>query len=121
MISTSWSIPDSPGKRGWPNISSAMTHPVDQTSAFINTRPEQLGEVWSVIRTNLGGVVRSAENQFRGTVVSRANVRDIWLVLDQNLCTSKVAQLENARLRIQQEILWLYVPVTNPLRVNICQ
>ena len=28
MISTSWSTPESPGKRGWPRRSSAPTHPV---------------------------------------------------------------------------------------------
>lgn len=32
MISTNWSMPDSPGKRGCPSISSAMTQPVDQIS-----------------------------------------------------------------------------------------
>jgi hypothetical protein len=31
MISTSWSTPDSPGKSGWPNSSSATTHPTDLT------------------------------------------------------------------------------------------
>jgi hypothetical protein len=29
MISTSWSTPESPGKMGWPSISSANTHPAD--------------------------------------------------------------------------------------------
>jgi hypothetical protein len=38
MISTNWSIPDSPGKRGCPNINSAITHPVDQMSE-ISTNP----------------------------------------------------------------------------------
>lgn len=33
MISTNWSIPDSPGNNGCPNISSAITQPVDQMSA----------------------------------------------------------------------------------------
>jgi hypothetical protein len=32
MISTNWSIPDSPGNNGWPNINSAITQPVDQIS-----------------------------------------------------------------------------------------
>lgn len=36
MISTSWSMPDSPGKSGCPSISSAMTQPVDQTSAEVS-------------------------------------------------------------------------------------
>lgn len=38
MISTSWSIPDSPGNRGWPSISSAITQPVDQMSTIIKEK-----------------------------------------------------------------------------------
>jgi len=35
MISTSWSTPLSPGKIGCPSMSSAMTHPTDQTSIVV--------------------------------------------------------------------------------------
>lgn len=35
IISTNWSTPLSPGNIGWPNKSSAKTHPADQTSEKI--------------------------------------------------------------------------------------
>lgn len=71
--------------------------------------------------TNLGCVVGCAKNQFWGAVVSRANIRDIGLVLDEDFSTAKVAQLENPAVGVEQEILRLNVTVANALRVNVGQ
>lgn len=35
IISTSWSMPLSPGNKGWPNKNSPMTHPADQISMLV--------------------------------------------------------------------------------------
>ena len=46
------------------------------------------------VLTDLGSVVRSAKYQFGSSVVSRADVGDIWLILDQDLCATEVAELQ---------------------------
>jgi len=117
MISTSWSMPDSPGNSGWPSISSAITQPVDHTSAsrqslrpykFLHSR-----------HTNLSGVVGSSKDQLRCTVVARANVRHIGLVFHQNLRATEIAELQDARMRIQQQVLWLDVSVADSLGMDV--
>lgn len=97
-----------------------MTQPVDQTSTLlVRSRPGRKARVKS--HTNFGRVVSGTENQFGGTVVARANVGHIWLVFDQDLCTSKITQLENSGGRVKQEVLWLNIPVTDSPRVNVGQ
>lgn len=73
------------------------------------------------IRTDLGGVVGGTEDKFRRAIVARADVRDIGLVLDQDLSTAKVAELQYASSGIKQEILRLDVAVADALRVNVRQ
>lgn len=71
--------------------------------------------------TDLSSVVCCAKDQLGSTVVSRANVRHVWLVLDQNLRTSKITQLQDARGGIEQQVLRLDISMTNTLRVNVRQ
>ncbi len=84
-------------------MSSAMTQPVDQTSGereggqsqfLLSTTKGRRGEgrnqvVWL---TNLGGIVGRAKNQLRRSVVPRANVRHVGLVLDEDLSATKITQ-----------------------------
>lgn len=69
--------------------------------------------------TNLGGIVGGTKDEFWRTIVSGANVRNIGLVLNENLGTAKVAELENAAVWVEQQVLWLNVTMTNALRVDI--
>lgn len=69
--------------------------------------------------TNLGGVVCGTENEFRRTIVTRADVRDIGFIFHQDLCASEIAQLENARGRVEKQVLRLYVSVADTLRVDV--
>ena len=63
---------------------------------------------------------RSPENEFRSSVVPRANVADVRLTLDQLLGGPEVAELQNVTLGIHQDVLRFYVSVTDALSVDIC-
>lgn len=120
MISTSWSMPDSPGKSGCPSINSAITQPVDHTSDI------QLGKqktlvAQAAILTNLCCVVGRAEDELRRPVVPRADVRDVGLILHQNLGATEIAQLEYAGGRIEKQVLRFDVAMADALRVNVGQ
>jgi hypothetical protein len=69
--------------------------------------------------TDVGSVVRRTEDQFRSTVVTRADVADIRFACDQDLCRAEVTELENARSRVQEEILRLNVSMTDSNRVDV--
>ena len=71
--------------------------------------------------TNLRGIVRSSEDELGRPVVSRADVRDVRLVLHQNLCTSEVAELEDASARVEEQILRLDVAMADTLGMDVCQ
>lgn len=71
--------------------------------------------------TNLGCVVGGAENELRGPVVTRANVRNIGLVLNQDLGTAKITQFQDAAAGIEQQVLRLNVAMADTLRVNVGQ
>lgn len=68
---------------------------------------------------DLGGIICCTKNQLGGTVVSRADVRHIGLVLDQYLCTTEITELEDATVRVEEEVLRLDVSVANALRVDV--
>jgi hypothetical protein len=70
-------------------------------------------------RTNFGGVVSSTKNELGCTVVPRADVWDVGLILDQDLSTAKVAQLKNSAVGIEKEVLRLDVSVADALRVDV--
>lgn len=69
--------------------------------------------------TNFGGIVSSTKNEFGCTVVSRADVRNIGLVLHQDLRAAKVTEFQDARSGVQQQILRLNVSVADSLGVDI--
>ena len=71
--------------------------------------------------TNLSCVVGCAENQLGGSVVSGADIRDVWLVFHQDFGTAKIAELQNTCAWIQQKILWLDVAMTNALGMYVCE
>lgn len=69
--------------------------------------------------TYLGGIVRGTEDELRSAVVARADVRDVGLGAHQVFCGPEVAQLQNARLRIEQQVLRLDVPVAYTQRMDV--
>lgn len=113
-------MPDSPGKSGCPSINSAITQPVDHTSdSRLGKRKRLATQV--VELTNLCCVVGRAEDELRRSVVSRADVRDIGLILHQNLGATEIAQLEYAGGRVEKQVLRLDVAVAYALRMNVGQ
>lgn len=71
--------------------------------------------------TNLGGVIGGSKDELRCTVVSRADVGHIWLVLYEYLGAAEVAQLEDSGSRIEKKILGLNISMTDALRMNVCE
>ena len=69
--------------------------------------------------TNLGGVVGGTKDELRSAVVARADVRHVGLVLDKDLGTPEIAELQDTGIWIQQEVLWLDVTVADPLGVDV--
>ena len=69
--------------------------------------------------TDLGGVIGSTKDELWSAVVSGADVRDVGLVLDQDLCAAKVTKLQDARLRVQEQVLRFDVSVTDALGVDV--
>jgi hypothetical protein len=71
--------------------------------------------------TNLGSVVCGTKNQLWCSVVPRANVGHIWLVLYQNFGTPEITEFQDAGGGIQQQILGLDIAMADALRVNVGQ
>ena len=99
-------------------MSSAITQPEDQTSAEPASAlcPPRMR---APELTDVGRVVGRAKDKLRRSVVPRADVRDVGLSLDQDLCAVKVAQLEDAGRRVEEEVLRLDVAVADPDRVDV--
>jgi len=94
MISTNWSMPDSPGKSGDPVSNSAMTQPVDQTSSMsTETQTEN---------TNKSGIVGCTKDEFRGAIISGTDITDIGLSFHENLCAAKITKFENSTGGVQE-------------------
>ena len=119
IISTNWSMPDSPGNSGWPSISSAITQPVDQTSITSRNQPKSSPTLIRLKLTDFCRVISSPKNQLWRTVVSRANVGYIRLVLNQDLCTAKIAELQHTSVWIEEEILRFNVSMADSLGMNV--
>jgi hypothetical protein len=104
MISTNWSIPLSPGNKGCPSISSAMTQPVDQISREVQSvrQPSLTVRIKrdKRLRTDIGCVICGAKDEFGGTIVPRADVTDIRFSRDENLGRSKITKFEHTGSRI---------------------
>lgn len=71
--------------------------------------------------TDLGSVICCTKDQLWRTVVPRANIRNIGLVLNKYFGTPKIAKLEHTSVRIEQEILRLDITMAYTLRMDICQ
>lgn len=69
--------------------------------------------------TNLRRIVDGAKNQLGGAIIARANVRHIGLAEQQLLGAAKIAQLQNGRLGIEQQILGLDVAMANAALVDV--
>lgn len=71
--------------------------------------------------TDLGSVVGSTKDELRGPVVSRADIRDVGLICDQDFGATEVTELEYAGIRIKQKILRFDISMTDTLRVDVRQ
>lgn len=71
--------------------------------------------------TDLRGVVDSTKDELRRAVVATADVRHVGFTFDQVFGRAEVAQLQDARVRVQKQILGLDVPVADAQRVDIRQ
>lgn len=106
-------------------MSSAITQPADQTSKRRDTRgisfrfSRSSNDEKEARLTNVGRVVGRTKDEFRRAVVPRTDVTDVRLALDQDLGRTKVAQLEDARRRVQEQVLRLDVAVADPDRVDV--
>lgn len=69
--------------------------------------------------TNAGRIIRCAKNEFRSTIVPRADVANVGLAGHEDLCTTEIAKFEDTSLRVQEKILRFNVAVANADRVNI--
>jgi len=99
-----------------------MTQPVDQTSSgpsVLQVRRDYASSI--LVLTNLCRVVGRAKDEFGSTIVARADVRDVGLILDQDLGTAKVAELEDAGSGVEEQVLGLDVSVADTLGVDVCE
>lgn len=69
--------------------------------------------MYMYVFTNLCSIIYCAKDEFGSAVVAAADVRNIRLALDQVLGAAKVTQLQHARLRVEQQVLRLDIPVTD--------
>ena len=72
-----------------------------------------------MLRTDVGCVVGRAEDELRGTVVAGTDVADVGLSGDEDLGRTKVAKLEDARRRVEEEVLRLDVAVADADGVDV--
>lgn len=100
-------------------MSSAITHPVDHTSVVcVRTLTSGTGKR---NYTDFRSIVCSSEDKFGGTIIPRADIRHVWLILNQYLGATKITQLQNTRSGVQQEVLGLDISMTDALGVDICE
>ena len=64
-------------------------------------------------------ILSISENKLRCSIISRTNIRNIRLPLNQLLCAPKITKLNNMILSIYKYILWFNISVTNPHGMNI--
>jgi hypothetical protein len=73
------------------------------------------------ICTNLCCVVGCTKDQLGRPVITRANVRNVGLIFDQNLGRTEIAKLENTTVGVQKQVLGLNITMADTLGVNVCQ
>jgi hypothetical protein len=71
--------------------------------------------------TNIGGVVGGTKDQLWSSVVSRADVADIWLASNENLGGSEITQHEDTGGGIEEEVLGFNVSVADSDRMDVGQ
>lgn len=119
MISTIWSMLDSPWKSGCPEIISAITQP-----DWIECEwPRSSRKMEVTHGPNIDGrsVLRRPKNQLRGSVVPGANVSDVGVWSSELLGWSEVTQNCPLVVEVDEDILGLDVSVADPLTVNVSQ
>lgn len=72
-------------------------------------------------RTNVGGVIGCAKDEFRGSIIPGTNVADVGLASHQDLCRAKIAELQNPGSRVEEKILGFDISVTDANRMNVSQ
>lgn len=77
--------------------------------------------IWRGKLTDLGSVVGRTKDQLGGSVVTRADVRNVWFILNQDLCAAEITELQNTSAWIQKEILWLNIAMADALGVYVGQ
>lgn len=70
---------------------------------------------------NADSVLGGTKDQFWCSVVAGTDVGDVGFARHENLSTAEVADLEDARLRIDQQVLWLNIAVANVPVVDVGQ
>lgn len=71
--------------------------------------------------TDVGRVVGGSEDELGCTVVPRADIADVGLAGDEDLGRAKVTELEDARGRVQQQVLWLDIAMADAEGMNVGQ
>jgi hypothetical protein len=71
--------------------------------------------------TNIGSVVGGTKDQLWGSVVSRADIADIWLASNENLGGSEITQHEDTGGGIEEEVLRFDVSVADSDRMDVGQ
>ena len=84
-------MPLSPGNSGWPSMSSAITHPVDQMSARILGLHPRERKKKKLNHTNISRVVGRSKDELWSAIVPGADVTDVGLASYQDLCRTKIA------------------------------
>jgi hypothetical protein len=74
---------------------------------------------WGDRPTNLGGVVGGSKDEFRSAVVSRADVRDIRLILNEDLGASEITKLQDTTVGVEKKVLGLDIAMADSLRVDV--
>ena len=69
--------------------------------------------------TDVGRVVRRTKDELWRTIVAGADVADVGLASDENLGRAKVAKLEDAGGRVQEEVLRLDIAVADADGVDV--
>jgi hypothetical protein len=71
--------------------------------------------------TDSGSVVGGAENQFRSSVVSRADIADVGFTGDKDLCWSEITKHEDTGSGVEEKILGFDVSMADPYAVDVGQ
>jgi len=68
---------------------------------------------------NVCRIVGCSENKLRSPIIPRADVTDIGLSRDQNLCRTKITKFQNTSCWVEQQILGFDISMANTNRVDI--